>query len=143
MLDEGFKRQLKAELERLLQQKALLESTIAHVEALMDAEDIPAQMSFADVSSKPLSDGSAPRKGLRALVQEVLADHPNGLRASEVAAQLTQRRFAPSGKSTLRTLVSSELSRLKRQEKVRKRGSKYLPSKEKSEKERRDQGPAL
>ena len=120
-MNEDLKRQLGIELQELLRQKGLLESMIAHVEALIGT--------FSELSS----DESIPRKGLRALVQEVLVNHPNGLRASEVVIQLTQRGFTPSGKSTLRTLVSSELSRMKRQGKVRRDRGRYFTTEEEME----------
>lgn len=65
-------------------------------------------------------------KGLRWFMKTVLAKYPDGLKASDVVAKLMEMGYEKKGKTSLSAQVRGDLNRLRREEKIKRQGRKYV-----------------
>jgi hypothetical protein len=75
-------------------------------------------------AEKPATE-SAPPKGFREAIRDVLRDSGRGMLPREVAEELRRRKFPYAGTVDLATRVSNDLFRMRESGKVRKHGRNY------------------
>lgn len=140
MLSEAAKRELEGELDQLRNRYKRMGETIKALETVLNAAaDVGFSQAVGGMPNATLetSQGAEPfnveplnlqeqAKGLREFMKTVFAQHPDGLKASEIIAEVMAMGYEQNGKTTVPSLVHGDLSRLKRQGKIRKEGAKYI-----------------
>ncbi len=71
-------------------------------------------------------DGPLAGKGLREAMRTVLLSYPAGLKPADLAAKIEQLGFQSTGKLPIRTRVWSEIARLRKENRVNKRGKRVI-----------------
>ena len=144
MLNKDIKEGLVAELEFLKTQRQrwleTVDKKIRALEAILAPTDdfgffqaiLPLDRDAQGEKSSSNGDRSnghgeaVQGKGLRAVMFEVLASCPSGLRAPDIAGKVEASGWKPSGKTSTKTLVWADLYRLKKNGRVTKRGKKWF-----------------
>ena len=133
MLSQDVREALGAELEHLrIRRKAIterLDQDIAALETVLRQDggfpeqgvlSIPAA---TGTGSAPIN-GPLAGKGCRDAIRMVLTSFPNS-KAAEISTKMGEMGWSPSGSTSLKVRVGSELHRMRKQKLVVKRGSRF------------------
>ena len=133
MLTQEVRSALVRELGRLRGQQAKLNEKIGALEKVVSPDD--------GLGLFPTSSASPPLKndsksgvvyngtlngGPRQVIRKLLEKHPDGLRPCEVSKWLKGEGYRLNGKTELSARIAGEMSRMKREKILDKRGKKYL-----------------
>jgi hypothetical protein len=135
MLSQAVKKELESERDRLRAIYKRVGEKLDALEKVLSPQDGfgffgSATSSGSAVEVPVVLDGSKPAEGagLREFMKAVLCPHPQGLKASEVAKGVQAMGYTrkAGSKTSLLAVVRGDLSRLKREGKVKKEGAKYI-----------------
>lgn len=127
MLTQKLQEELQAERERLLKIKKHIQANLDAIESLLATDNSMQPLQLELVGRKQLDvEASVPSHGFRDGLRQVLAENPSGLRSREVAERMRQKGYHTRGKTDISVRVRSELSRFKREKKVKRKAEKYF-----------------
>jgi hypothetical protein len=130
MLSQDVRDALSAELEHLrIRRKKLTEridQKIAAIEALLVGQDDDGDQIALPLGNPPGTStviGPLTGKGCREAIRFVLSSYPQ-LRPVEVAEKMKELGWAPKGTTPIKTRVSTELHRMRKEKLVTRKGNR-------------------
>lgn len=130
MLTQEIRDALKAELDSIMAQRSKLEAKIEALHAILSPVDELQLFAHDSKTNPPIKRTRWPKgphkSGLRDSLMTTLRKYPSGLDVAAIALELEMLGIQPKGKTSLKSLVSSEAWRLKNRGVLIKKGKKYL-----------------